>query len=83
MTPLTTATHKLNGLRYRVSLLPLSKQELTEYPIKRLSEIIDIFISRKRKTEKNQMDSLYEWFEDEFNTASIDVIEILEKYEGK
>lgn len=83
MTPLTTATHKLNGLMYRVSLLPSSKQESAEYPIKRLSEIINIFISRKRKTEKNQMDSLYEWFEDEFNTASIDVIEILEKYEGK
>jgi len=83
MTPLTTATHELNGLMYRVSLLPSPKQELAKYPIKRLSEIIDIFISRKRKTEKNQMDSLYEWFTDEFNTASIDVIEILEKYEGK
>ena len=64
MTALTKAQIKLDELR---SALPEKVSETLENGIQSLVELIDIFSYRKRKADKKDLKSLYDWFDDEFN----------------
>lgn len=80
MTPITKAENKLEALKQRVPSLTPYKQKITNLAIEKLSELIELFIGRKRKSDKSQLESLYEWFTDEFDLI---YNEITERLEGK
>jgi len=64
MTVLTKAQNKLSALR---ESLPQKVSEKLENGIESLVELINLFSYRKRKSDKNGLKSLYDWFDDEFN----------------
>lgn len=64
MTALTKTQNKLDDFR---SSLPEKVSEKLQAGIQALTELIDLFAYRKRKTGKDDMKSLYDWFDDEFN----------------
>ncbi len=75
MTPITKAGNKVEDLKAYVSGLTPSNQKATTLAIDKLTELIDLYIYRKRKTEKDQIDDLYAIFSDEFNVIYTDIID--------
>ena len=73
MTPITKAENKVEALKLQVSGLTPSNQKATTLAIEKMTELIDLYIYRKRKTEKEQMDDLYAIFTDEFNVLYVDI----------
>ena len=78
MTPITKAENKLEALKIRAASLTPYKQKITKHAIEKLSEIIELYICRKRKTEKDQLENLYTCFLDEFDIIYIDISEKIE-----
>lgn len=75
MTAITKAEKKLEELKSKIPEMTPKLAEKVKFGIEILTEIIDLFNYRKRKTEKKDLDSLYTWFEDEFDVAYAKVTE--------
>ena len=80
MTSITKAEKKILSLKASPLNLSNNKKKQVDLAIEKMETLVEIFTSRKRKAEKDQIDSLYDWFEDEFNVIYLDT---LEKIEGK
>ena len=80
MTSITKAEKKILSLKASPLNLSNYKKKQVDLAIEKMEALVEIFTSRKRKVEKDQIDSLYDWFEDEFNVIYLDT---LEKIEGK
>lgn len=80
MTSITKAEKKILSLKASPLNLSNNKKKQVDLAIEKMETLVEIFTSRKRKVEKDQIDSLYDWFEDEFNVIYLDT---LEKIEGK
>ncbi len=80
MTSITKAEKKILSLKASPLNLSNYKKKQVDLAIEKMEALVEIFTSRKRKVEKDQIDSLYDWFEDEFNVIYLDTIE---KIEGK
>lgn len=80
MTSITKAEKKILSLKASPLNLSNNKKKQVDLALEKMETLVEIFTSRKRKVEKDQIDSLYDWFEDEFNVIYLDT---LEKIEGK
>lgn len=80
MTSITKAEKKILSLKASPLNLSNYKKKQVDLAIEKMEALVEIFTSRKRKVEKDQIDSLYDWFEDEFNVIYLDT---MEKIEGK
>lgn len=80
MTSITKAEKKILSLKASPLNLSNYKKKQVDLAIEKMEALVEIFTSRKRKVEKDQIDSLYDWFEDEFNVIYLDTVE---KIEGK
>jgi hypothetical protein len=78
MIPITRAENRLEALRQKASSLTPYKQKITNHAIEKLSELIDLYTCRKRKTEKDRLEDLYACFTDEFDIIYTDIIEKIE-----
>ncbi len=77
MTPITKAENKVEALKLQVSGLTPSHQKAAALAIEKMTELVDLYVYRKRKTEKDQMDDLYTVFVDEFNVIYVDIVDKL------
>ena len=75
MTPITKAENKVDALELQISGLSSSNQKALTLAIDKMKELIDVYICRKRKTEKSQIDDLYAIFTDEFNVLYLNITE--------
>lgn len=80
MTSITKAEKKILSLKASPLNRSNHKKKQVDLAIEKMEALVEIFTSRKRKVEKDQIDSLYDWFEDEFNVIYLDT---MEKIEGK
>ena len=79
MTPITKAQNKVEELEKSKLILPpfSAKLKKVEHQIEILKAIIELFIYRKRKTDKAELTNLYMLFEDEFYVKYDTVIEMI------
>jgi hypothetical protein len=75
LTPITKAEKKIQTLKTSEFNLSNAKKKQIELAIGKMETLVEIFIGRKRKTEKDQIEFLYNWFEDEFNIIYENTIE--------
>jgi hypothetical protein len=79
VTPITKAQNRVEELEKTKLVLPpfSAKIRKVDHQIEVLKAIIDLYIYRRRKTDKAEIPNLYILFEDEFNVRYDTVVDMI------